>query len=205
MNEEPAPRKVIRDLETLRVLSDPLRMQIVTLLRERPRPVKEVAQALGLPPSRLYYHFKLLEQHGLIRVVHTRLVSGIVEKHYRAVAYAFDVDRTLLGPASGSPGAGARAVQEAVERVQQDLAALLAQGREPAAADEPPMRLSLAMARLSQDQSRAFLQRLAELVAAFEATTPPEGQQAEMFTLFVAFYPTPSAPQAEDAPTEEAA
>ncbi len=203
MNKEPAPRKVIRDLETLRVLSDPLRMQIVALLRERARPVKEVAQALGLPPSRLYYHFKLLEQHGLIRVVHTRLVSGIVEKHYRAAAYAFDVDRSLLGPGAGSPGAEARAVHGAVERVQQDLDALLAQGHDPATAGDTPMRLSLAMARLSPEQARAFVQQLAELVAAFEATAPPEGQQAAMFTLFVAFYPTPSALGAEDSPTEE--
>lgn len=60
--------------------------------------VKQIAAKLNIPPTKLYYHFKQLEEHGLIRVVDTRLVSGIVEKLYQARAYSYRVDKGLLSP-----------------------------------------------------------------------------------------------------------
>ncbi|MBX6342634.1 MAG: helix-turn-helix transcriptional regulator [Thermomicrobiaceae bacterium] len=77
---------VIRDLETLRAVSDPLRLRLFELLRGGPRTVKQLAAALDLPPTRLYYHVGQLEAHGLVRVVDTRVVSGIIEKRYQATA-----------------------------------------------------------------------------------------------------------------------
>jgi DNA-binding transcriptional ArsR family regulator len=56
----------------------------------------ELAERLGIARTRLYYHLSLLEQHALIRVAETRVVSGIVERRYRAVARTFRVDRALL-------------------------------------------------------------------------------------------------------------
>jgi DNA-binding transcriptional ArsR family regulator len=94
--EEPMEQLVIDDLETLKVLSDPLRMQIAELMSHQPRTVKQVAKELGTTPHKLYYHVKLLEDHGLIRVVGTRLVSGIVEKHYQIAAKDIIVADGLL-------------------------------------------------------------------------------------------------------------
>ena len=37
-------------------------------------------------------------KRGLIRVVRTRVVSGIIEKHYQVTAREFNVDRRLLSP-----------------------------------------------------------------------------------------------------------
>ena len=94
---------MISDLETLKVVTDPLRLNIVNLLRGEPRTAKELAKTLHLSQTKLYYHIGLLEQHGLIRVVGTRLVSGILEKQYQATAYKLSVDRRLFSPAPASP------------------------------------------------------------------------------------------------------
>ncbi len=44
----------------------------------------------------IYYHMQQLEKHGLVFVERERLVSGIVEKHYRTVARDFLLDRAAF-------------------------------------------------------------------------------------------------------------
>src|SRR5918996_3635847 len=87
---------VVSDLDVLRLISDPVRIQLLELMRSAPRTVKELASELGVPATRLYYHMNLLEDHGLIRVASTRIVSGIVEKRYEVTAARLSVDRSLL-------------------------------------------------------------------------------------------------------------
>jgi DNA-binding transcriptional ArsR family regulator len=91
---------VLDNPETVRVIADPVRLRLLELLRQQPRTVTELAELLDVPRTRLYYHIRLLEEHGLITVDDTRVVSGITEKRYRVTAYRFSVAKTLLG-ASG--------------------------------------------------------------------------------------------------------
>jgi len=97
--------RVLRDPEVLRLIADPLRLRMLELLRQQPRTVTELATLLDTPRTKLYYHIKLLETHDLVTVVESRLVSGIVEKRYRATAYRLTVDKSLLGTGAndGSP------------------------------------------------------------------------------------------------------
>ena len=87
---------VVDDLETLRILTDPLRMQILEMLDSEPQTVNQVAEKIGLTSSRLYYHFNLLEEYGLIQVVETRAVNNMIEKLYWVVAEDIDIDKSLL-------------------------------------------------------------------------------------------------------------
>lgn len=95
----PAPEMTISDLETLKVLADPLRLSILEYLM-RSSTVKRIAEKIHKPATKLYYHFNLLEKHGLIVLVDTRIVSGIIEKHYQAAAKIYRVARDLLAPGS---------------------------------------------------------------------------------------------------------
>jgi DNA-binding transcriptional ArsR family regulator len=80
----------VTDVETLRVLADPLRLAILTALmdrgsaRMRVMSVKELAEELGEPQTKLYRHVRQLEAAGLIEVAASRLVSGILEQRYQA-------------------------------------------------------------------------------------------------------------------------
>jgi hypothetical protein len=66
----------------------------------RPSTVKRIAEKINKPATKLYYHFNLLEKHGLIVLVDTRIVSGIIEKHYQAAARVYRVAKDLLAPGS---------------------------------------------------------------------------------------------------------
>ncbi|OIJ68992.1 ArsR/SmtB family transcription factor [Streptomyces mangrovisoli] len=49
-------------------LADPHRRAIVALLKERPRPVGEIAEACGLSQPSASKHLKVLREAGLVRV-----------------------------------------------------------------------------------------------------------------------------------------
>jgi DNA-binding transcriptional ArsR family regulator len=90
MEEQPRIRE-IDSVEGLRALADPLRLAILSALDTRVpdgalpvMSVKELAQHLGEPQTKLYRHVKQLEAAGLIEVAATRMVSGILEQRYRA-------------------------------------------------------------------------------------------------------------------------
>lgn len=77
---------VIESVASLKALADPVRLRIVMLTEDQPRTVKELAAALELPQTGLYYHVKLLLKAGILKVASRRMVSGIEERSYQAVA-----------------------------------------------------------------------------------------------------------------------
>lgn len=101
----PAEVFVVDDLDTLKVLADPLRLRIRELM-EKPTTVKRVAERLDMLPTKLYYHINLLEKHGLIVLVDTRIVSGIIEKHYQVAAKIVKVAKHLLSTGDDPEGKG---------------------------------------------------------------------------------------------------
>lgn len=90
------PIFMIEDLETLKVITDPLRLEILELLSLEPHTIKHIADRLGLSSSRLYYHFNLMESKGLISVVDTRTVNNIIEKYYWNTADDYEINNEIL-------------------------------------------------------------------------------------------------------------
>ncbi|HEX5166560.1 MAG TPA: winged helix-turn-helix domain-containing protein [Thermomicrobiales bacterium] len=93
----------LNTLEQLRAVSDPLRVAIFRLLREREHTVKELCDELGESSTRLYYHVGELERVGLVRLVRTESKSGTTHKYYRSVSQFLNVPTSLLHDDSRSP------------------------------------------------------------------------------------------------------
>jgi DNA-binding transcriptional ArsR family regulator len=190
---QPAPSIEINDLEALKFMSDPLRIRLVDLLRQAPATVKQLAAALEAAPRSLYYHINLLERHGLIRVVATRLVSGIQEKTYRATAYLF-VYPDL------SPGSGPAATEQAQEMVLssffnatlEEMRDSIRAGRIDLGKDAPEGRALCAswnLLRLTPGQATSLAARMDALLAEYpryQGTVEADGSQVYrvLFTLF---------------------
>ena len=93
----PLDRITIDNLQTLKVYFDPLRTRIMQEIAHEPRTVHQIAELLGVPFTRLYYHIKMMEKHNLIRVVDVvQLAGAIEEKYYMVTARQYTIDRKLL-------------------------------------------------------------------------------------------------------------
>lgn len=176
IGEELLASAPIESLEALRVVSDSQRHRVVTLLIEEPLTARELAGRLGIGRTRLYYHLDLLEKHGLIRVTETRVVSGILERTYRAVARAFRVDRALLSAHSSEEEVN-DAQASILDAVAGDLRA-----RPPAhrRAAENDVMVSRRFLRLSESRRRELSDRLSALIQEYDDSESGEAPEVEV-------------------------
>ena len=208
----PAAQLMITDLKTLRVVSDPLRMRSVEILRRAPATVKELGHALGIAPKKLYYHVNMLEQHALIRVVSTRRVSGIVEKRYRAAAYLFMFQDIVDIASSGrAPDEQSRyeVAAHLYDMTRDELRQSLRNGLVDLDARAAPGRalyLSWRLARLSPASAADLYARTEALVAAYEIADAlaSEENSTPTYRFLVSLFPTyPRGPRPDSSPTND--
>jgi len=194
MKKSKAPKAFkIKDLETLRALSDPLRMQIVELLSEN-QTVKQVAEKLGLAPGKLYYHFNTLEKLGLIEVVETHMVANIVEKVYHSNADMVNVDPSLFSfSKEGENESLNMVISSTIDATRDDLIRSL-QARQfqlEQGAEEQPRRVIInrVISRLPEERVAEFQDRLVALLKEFE-DEKNTSSDLQPYALTVAFYPS---------------
>lgn len=69
-----------------KALADPLRIRLLEALWDTPRSARELADFVGMPADRLYYHLGQMERAGLIRVAEYQpRARGKVERVYAPV------------------------------------------------------------------------------------------------------------------------
>jgi DNA-binding transcriptional ArsR family regulator len=197
---KPAADFRITRLETVRVLADPLRLRIIEAMAGRldhPWSVKELARALGEPPTKLYYHVNLLEEHGILVVTGSRLVSGIVEKRYQLVAANIAVDRAILSARDEHVDEALHSVlatifSTAQEDIQGAIRAGIASLHEGEVGNREPIVLSKGLDRLSPERAAEFRERVRALVAEFGSDPggiPEDRRDDRLYGLVLAFYP----------------
>lgn len=185
----------ISDLETLRAIADPLRVQVMELLESEPLTVKQVAEKLGLAPSKLYYHFGALEKIGMIEVAKTRMVANMQEKTYKSAAHVLDVDPALFKfsqdgdnePINIMLSSTIDATREDLLRSMQARQFQLEQG-----AEETPRRVIInrVVSSTSEKRIAEFQEKLIQLIQEFEAEDKKSKSADQPYALTVAFYPS---------------
>lgn len=197
MTYQPDAVFVIEDLETLKVVADSRRMQILESVIDQIATVKEIAERLNQPASQLYYHINTLEKHGLIRVVDTRIVSGIIEKWYGAAAKQFQVAKALLLISQASEEGREQLFAPLFDSAKQELKTSVEQGKVQLIQDEQasPANAPVFMrgySRMTPAAFQAFRTRLEEVLKEFAEDMPQDtGPEQVLYSGLVAFFPTP--------------
>lgn len=77
-------RLLLNKNKDIEVFLDPYHTKIMHVMKDRnlPMTVKEIADAMGEVPAKVYYHVKKLEGIGVLSVKYTKLINGIVAKYY---------------------------------------------------------------------------------------------------------------------------
>jgi DNA-binding transcriptional ArsR family regulator len=162
---------VIKDAAVLKAVADPLRQHLLALL-DRPKTVKELAEATGRPPDRLYYHLGVLEKAGLIAAEEARGQ----ERRYTSVDQALTIDPDLPIP----PAVAGGLVTGVLERAQREYAlAARARARARKRGERPKAVLGLTYHCLDDAQYAELCKRMEELVAEYEQAADIEQAQVK--------------------------
>jgi transposase-like protein len=189
---QPAPQLTITSLETLKVFADPLRQQIIEALLDGAKTVKQVAAELDLAPTKLYYHVNLLEEHQLIRVVDTRIVSGIIEKHYQASARSFAIEHSLLTPGQESGSAVELALNAMLDPIREEIQRSFSSGMIDMSEDAPlwhKLKLWRETIRFSEAEAAGFYSRLEALVREYASRSSAAESSDQPYALIIGVYP----------------
>lgn len=187
-----SPMDVLRvsSLEQLKTISDPLRLEILETVADKARTVKQVADLLKKPPTKLYYHMSALEAAGFAVVVETRIKSGIVEKYYRAAAESIEVDRRLLNAQTGGKDEAFKILQSSIlDSTIEDLklswkAGLIAKDQSGSKNDK--IILSKSVLAMDEKDAARFVKKFKALVKEFDK---PEKTANLNYICAVAFFP----------------
>jgi hypothetical protein len=183
------------NLETLKVVADSQRLKIIDLQRREPQTVKQLAAAIDVPIKKLYYHVNLLEEHALIRVTSTRVVSGIIEKQFQVTAYRLTVDRALLSPASEAPDDSLDAFLSMIldhtkSGITRSVRAGLIELGEEKSLQQRGLVLGRIWMRMSPARADTFLARLKELQDEFDVSADDPGADTQFYEFLLGMYPT---------------
>lgn len=181
--------RTVKNLDSVRALTHPLRQKILGLLIDDPLTIRELAEKLGTKVHPLYHHVRVLHDSGMIRVVSRRQTRGAVERRYRATASSFSVSPAAVLASPDQRKTGARLAGIAGEmaagavseiRRQGDL--ILADARE----GKTPL-VSQVRVRGSKAEVDALRDQIHQLLDAFQRQGCNQGCDEYELTLF--FYP----------------
>lgn len=85
--------KYLTTLEEAKAISDPFRYKILSCFNKMngSATVKQIADAMGEVPAKVHYHVKKLEKAGILHLVRTEEINGIIAKYYEPTAEDFEI------------------------------------------------------------------------------------------------------------------
>ena len=199
----------VEDPATMKALADPLRLKIMRALARNahvePRimTVKQLAQELGEPATKLYRHMKQLLAVDMIQVAELRLVGGIVEQHYRVAQKGWGINPGQLGPDRESVlsdemfGIVGAVIDDYFERLEEALRSGRTFLRSEDSLDNPPHVRSVGSImdqRMSQEKAAEFAERFDALIKEFSSDENRDEDGAVTVNLMLFYYAT----EAED-------
>ncbi|MCL0036615.1 helix-turn-helix domain-containing protein [Dehalococcoidia bacterium] len=189
MSSKPEPRPMqylIKDLEQLQALANPLHLRLLEFLYQKAMTVTQLANLMDEKPNRLYYHINKLEQVGLVQLVETRPYRSILEKYYMAVAEGFKIDESLLQLQKQNVGSLYRTAQAAFEATLEELGQTLRislQETPGASMESAHPYMEWTHARLPRGKVKELYEKVVTLCGEFEAADQPEGDVEYSLTL----------------------
>ncbi len=167
----PRERPPGTDAAVYKVLADPTRLAMLRLMMSDAAgtwSVKQLAARLSAPTTKLYRHIKQLEDCGLVQVAETRLVSGILEKRYRATQLDL---QTSAAAGNALPTADlTRVVTATFDEARNQIAVMLATGRArlgPPSPQHPGGAILSGTLHLTRARFAELHRRLVELLDEF--------------------------------------
>ncbi|MEM1175679.1 MAG: helix-turn-helix domain-containing protein [Pseudomonadota bacterium] len=173
--------KIIKDLDTVRLLADPFKLKLIQAFAEADRTAADVAGLLDEPLTKLYRHVDALLDAGIIKVTRETPKRGTVERQFRTTARRFEVDQGLFAADRADQVVGP------VQEILSDTEGEIVDALETMDAELEPVLVRMAM-KGSPERLRELRESLLQWVESVSAETGElEGNDIEAGCL-IAFY-----------------
>ena len=188
--------EVIEEPAAARAALDPIRSQILALLAS-PGSATTVAASLPLTRQQANYHLRVLEEHGLVRLVEERPRRGLVERVMVATARSYALSPVALGDSGADPARmdrlSTRYLVAVAARMLREVGDL-ARRADRAGQSLPTLTIDTEIRFATAADRAAFTAELAEtvqrLAARYHDDAAPRGR---WHRLVVAAHPSPAA------------
>jgi len=114
--------ELLHSFDTIKLLADARRMEILRLLMASPATLTQIARILQQSPAWVRHHVRALEATGLIEPAGTRTMGKVTEKFYRARADALLLQEMILPRTKENAVVFSGSHDLAIERMAESLA-----------------------------------------------------------------------------------
>ena len=200
--------EVIDDAAVARAALDPIRARMLAVLAS-PGSATTLATSLPLTRQQANYHLRVLEEHGLVRLVEQRQRRGLTERVMVATARSYALSPATLGDSAADPARtdrlSTRYLVAVASRMLREVGDL-ARRADRAGKSLPTLTIDTEIRFATAADRAAFTAELAEtvqrLAAHYHDEAAPRGR---WHRLIVAAHPSPARPDARatPAPMEE--
>ena len=168
----------IEDVRVLEVMNNAVRLRIMRHLME-PTTVRQLAERLEVPVTRLYYHLNLLEEVGVIEVVEMRKSGAMQQRVYRAVATDFAPVAGLLERTEDKERVVKAAIGMVLDGARLDATAgLLDQfGEDPDSEVDAATALGRAVVPLTRAGALKIVEMIGDVVEEMTGRDDPNGRE----------------------------
>jgi len=176
----------IKDLETIRLLADPLKLQLLQAFAEGDKTTKEVAGEIDESVTKLYRHVDALHDAGLLEIVRETRKRGTVERTFRAVARRFEADHSLF--VEDSVDGAHSAIRELLQAGETEILQALAAAE---SGDSGNMIVTRMRIKGSPERIAELRESLVAWLESVQADEDEEevGDDFEEVAAMIAFYP----------------
>jgi DNA-binding transcriptional ArsR family regulator len=178
---------LIEDLEGFRVIDNPLRQRILHLARH-PKSVREMADGLGVPVTRLYYHVNMLEKAGFLDAIDVRKSGAQLERIYQSRRGAVRPSPDFVENVGDMKKAAHVLAGALLDITRVEVEAVIERGLRD---EEGFGDLARVVLQLPTPVAQDFSRRIEELVREMrDAATANDDKDATIYSLTYAFIPT---------------
>jgi DNA-binding transcriptional ArsR family regulator len=177
---------VITTPSQIEALSNPVRIRILHVASE-PVTVAEIADRLGVPATRLYYHVNLLVEEGFLAQVDQRKSGARIEKIYRRTASNLHLGSNVLETIGDKRKAADAAAALLFDPARVEAADIIEDGF---GGSQPTGHLGRAVVKLTPADAERFQERLDQLMSDLLAASTEDA--TETYSLTAAFLPVRS-------------
>jgi DNA-binding transcriptional ArsR family regulator len=189
----------IREVEQLKVISDPLRIKILWEILEEAKTGKILSDILEVPAPKVHYHLKEMERVGLIQVERKEEKNGIVQKFYRPVAKSFSIEEILPDQRTAVKDELSDALKENI-LVSLDKTKSMIRKLDPEILtySNSPLKFGFKHVKLNPDQVKQLQDKAKEVSDLINTFKENETEEGEMYHYFMLSFPLKTTPSPEE-------